>query len=66
MEHQGVALKGWVLVSRTINLGRYNSVRLELGKEFEVGKETHESVLAELDLKIQRTIEKSKIVPRYD
>ena len=59
-------LKGFGSVSRTVNLGRFNSIRIELSKEFALGRETHEEVLDELDHRIKDWMRKAGLIERFD
>jgi hypothetical protein len=45
-------LKGSVSYSRTLNLGDYNSLRVEWIEEFRVGERTHEEVTEELEARL--------------
>jgi hypothetical protein len=59
-------LKGFGSISRTVNLGRFNSIRIELSKEFFLEDGTHEAVLDELDMKIRAWVKKAGLTERYD
>ena len=66
MENQS-KLKAWVLVGRTVNLGRFNSVKLEVASEFLVDEETtHEHMIALLNEKIAKAVRSMGLVERYD
>ena len=47
-------LKGRVDVSRTINLGNYNSRKVELSQEFWIDVSTHEEEYGKLQAKLDR------------
>ena len=59
-------LKGWALASRTVNLGRFNSVKLELGSEFWLDECTHEKMLAILNARIADAVKAMGLVERHD
>lgn len=59
-------LKAYATLSRTINLGRFSSVKVELSEEFYVGKTTHLKVIAELDKRIQEVVKVLRIVQAND
>ncbi len=59
-------LKGFVLVGRTINLGRFNSIKLELASEFYLREDTHEEVISRLNGKLRSTIKALGAVEHYD
>jgi hypothetical protein len=59
-------LKGWVLVSKTINTGRYNSVKLEMGTEFLAENHKHEDIAESFLAKIDRFAEKHALRQHLD
>ena len=59
-------LKGYATLSRTINLGRFSSIRIELSQEFYVGQSTHLETVVELDKRIQEVVKILRIVQADD
>jgi hypothetical protein len=59
-------LKGWASIGITVNLGRFNSVKLELGVEFLLDEATHEEAVQRLNAKIAAAIRSLGLVERYD
>ncbi len=64
-QNQG-QLKGWVLCGRTINTGRFNSVKIELGIEFILSESNHEKTMQFLNDKITKAMKDLGLVQRYD
>lgn len=64
--HNQTELKGKVFVGRTINLGNFNSVKLELGCEFLLDETSHEETLGRLLGKMEKALKDMGVVPRYD
>lgn len=62
----GNNFKGWATVGRTINLGRFNSIRIELSEEFDVGTKTHQEITLALDKRIEQLVKTLGIVQRFD
>ena len=58
-------LRGWVLLSRTLNLGMFNSVKVELATEFFLGESTHEEMLEALNQKITKAVKSLGLVERF-
>lgn len=59
-------LKGWVLLGRTVNVGKFNSVRIELGTEFPLAEASHEETVNLLRQKLESAIRSMGLVQRYD
>ncbi len=59
-------LKAYATLSRTINLGRFSSVKIEMSEEFYVGKTTHLEMVMTLDKRIQEAVKHMRIVQRDD
>jgi len=54
-------LKGHVSYGRTVNIGNYNTVRIEFGKEFYLDESDHDEELRKLAEKLNENIKKSGI-----
>jgi len=59
-------LKGYATLSRTINLGRFSSIRIELSQEFYAGQSTHLETVVELDRRIQEIVKVLRVVQADD
>ncbi len=64
--HNQLKLKGWISVGRTVNLGRFNSIKLELASDFHLDESTHEEVLRILLGKLDKALRDMGVVARYD
>lgn len=63
---QGQPLKAYATLSRTINLGRFSSIKIELSEEFHPGDRTHLQVVMELDKRIQEVVKVLRVVQAED
>jgi hypothetical protein len=59
-------LKAYATLSRTINLGRFSSIKIELSEEFYPGDRTHLQVVVELDKRIQEIVKVLRVVQADD
>jgi len=59
-------LKGFVLIGRTVNLGRFNSLRLEVASEFRLSEQSHEEMISLLNSKLKSSIKSLGAVEHYD
>lgn len=55
-------LKAEVSYSRTINLGNFNSLKVEWRQEFRVGENTHERVTEELEARLAKKLRDAGLV----
>jgi hypothetical protein len=58
----GETLKGRVGYSRTVNLGNYNSLRVEWVEEFRIGERRHEEVTDDLEARMSAKLKAAGVV----
>jgi hypothetical protein len=59
-------LKAYATLSRTINLGKFSSIKIELSEEFFVAERTHLQVVVALDKRIQEVVKVLRLVQAHD
>jgi hypothetical protein len=57
-----VRLKGHVSISRTLNLGNFNSIKVELSEEYDQAETTFEEVFDDLMKRLDSELTKKRIV----
>ncbi len=59
-------LTGFCTLSRTVNLGGFNSIKIEVSEEFLLSDSDHALILDRLNEAIKAWIETRKIVAKFD